>query len=64
VSRVPWLISFMAYVHQNDYWFGTTKSPQESTEKAIELVQKALPWMMPLAEAQVFWVFSIPKKGI
>ena len=26
----------------NDYWLGTTKSPRESLEKAIELVQKAL----------------------
>jgi len=26
----------------NDIWFGTTKSPQESLEKAIELAQKAI----------------------
>jgi adenylate cyclase len=41
----------MAYVHSNDYWFDSTGSPQESVEKAIELVQKALALDDTLAEA-------------
>jgi adenylate cyclase len=32
----------MALVHNKDYWFGTSKSPHESLDKAIELLQKAL----------------------
>jgi adenylate cyclase len=31
-----------AVVHKNDYWFGTSKSPRESLDKAIELLQKSL----------------------
>jgi adenylate cyclase len=34
-----WLL---ALAHQSDYWFGTSKSPRESLDKAIELMQKAL----------------------
>ena len=34
--------SLMASIHMMDYWFGTSKSPRESIEKAIELAQKAL----------------------
>jgi adenylate cyclase len=32
----------LAGFHRLDYYFGTTKSPKESIEKAIELAQKAL----------------------
>jgi adenylate cyclase len=32
----------LAYTHTMDYWFGSTKSPRESLEKAIELAQKAI----------------------
>jgi len=32
----------MASIHMLDYWFGTTRSPQESIEKAIELAQKCV----------------------
>jgi len=32
----------MAWVHSNDYWLGSSRSPQESADKAIELEQKAL----------------------
>ena len=32
----------MASVHMLDYYFGSTKSPRDSIEKAIELAQKAL----------------------
>jgi adenylate cyclase len=34
--------SLMAAIHMMDYWFGTSKSPQESIKKAIELAQKSL----------------------
>ncbi len=32
----------MGFVHMMDYWLGSTKSPQESINKAIELAQKSL----------------------
>jgi adenylate cyclase len=34
--------SLMAAIHMMDYWFGTSKSPKDSIEKAIELAQKSL----------------------
>jgi adenylate cyclase len=40
--EVPGAYRLMALVHQQDYWLGNTKSPRESTEKAIEMIQKAL----------------------
>jgi tetratricopeptide (TPR) repeat protein len=41
----------MAWVHLLDYWLGSTKSPRESTEKGIEMIQKALALDDTLAEA-------------
>jgi tetratricopeptide (TPR) repeat protein len=32
----------LAFVNAMDYWLGSTKSPRESIEKAVELAQKAL----------------------
>jgi adenylate cyclase len=32
----------MSWVHYLEYWFGLSKSPRESIEKGMELVQKAL----------------------
>jgi adenylate cyclase len=32
----------LSFVYLNDYWFGNTKSPRETLEKAEELVKKAL----------------------
>jgi adenylate cyclase len=61
-SQVPMAYVLMAYVHQNDYWLGSTKSPQESTEKAIELVQKALALDDALAEAHGFLGFLYTQK--
>jgi adenylate cyclase len=49
--EVPMGYLLMAYVHSTDYWLGTTSSPRESIEKAIELVQKALALDDTLAEA-------------
>jgi len=60
--EVPMAYVLMAYVHRNDYWLGSTKSPQESTEKAIELVQKALALDDALAEAHGFLGFLYTQK--
>jgi len=49
--EVPMAYQFMAWVHLLDYWLGSTKSPRESTEKGIELIQKALALDDTLAEA-------------
>jgi adenylate cyclase len=49
--EVPMGYLLMAYVHSSDYWLGTTGSPRESIEKAIELTQKALALDDTLAEA-------------
>jgi adenylate cyclase len=40
--EVPMAYVLMAWVHSNDYWLGSTKSRRESTEKGIEMAQKAL----------------------
>ena len=49
--EIPMAYHLMACVHMLDYWLGTTKSPRESIEKAIELAQKALALDDTLAEA-------------
>ncbi|MGA2318277.1 MAG: adenylate/guanylate cyclase domain-containing protein [Thermodesulfobacteriota bacterium] len=46
---VPMAYLLMAYVHSVDYWLGST--PQESIEKGIDMVQKALALDDTLAEA-------------
>jgi adenylate cyclase len=38
----PWGYYLLAWVYYLDYWFGSTKSPQETIEKAIELAKKIL----------------------
>jgi adenylate cyclase len=45
--EVPMTYLLMAYVHANDYWFGS----RESAERGIEMVQKALTMDDTLAEA-------------
>jgi adenylate cyclase len=40
--EVPMAYILMSNVHSNDYWLGSTRSPRESIEKAIELAQKSL----------------------
>ena len=49
----PMAYYFLGSVHQLDYFLGSGKSPQESTEKAIEMTQKALAMddSIPLAHA-------------
>ena len=60
--EVPMAYLLMAYVHSNDYWLGSTRSPQESIEKAIELVQKALALDDTLAEAHGLLGFLYTQK--
>jgi adenylate cyclase len=38
----PGLLRIMAIVYFNDYWLGSTKSPQETIKKAKEILQKIL----------------------
>jgi adenylate cyclase len=49
--EVPMAYLLMAKVHSRDYWVDSTRSPQESVEKGIEMVQKALALDDNLAEA-------------
>ena len=60
--EVPTAYLVMAYVHSNDYWFGSTSSPRESIEKAIELVQKALDLDDTLADAHGFLGYLYTQK--
>ena len=60
--EVPMAYLLMAYVHSNDYWFGTTGSPRESIEKAIELVQKSLDIDDTLADAHGFLGYLYTQK--
>jgi len=52
--EVPMAYLLMASVHSADYWFGSTTSPRESVEKAIELAQKSLALDNTLAETHGF----------
>jgi adenylate cyclase len=49
--EVPMAYQLMAWVYVIDYWLGTTESPQEFTEKGIEMIKKALALDDTLAEA-------------
>ena len=49
--EVPMAYQLMAWVHLLDYWVGSPNSPQESTVKGIEMIQKALALDDTLAEA-------------
>jgi adenylate cyclase len=60
--EVPMAYLLMANVHSLDYWLGSTKSPQESVEKAIELAQKALALDDTLAEAHGFLGYLYTQK--
>jgi adenylate cyclase len=60
--QVPMTYLLMAYVHSLDYWLGSTKSARESTEKAIELTQKALALDDTLAEAHGFLGYLYTQK--
>jgi TolB-like protein/Flp pilus assembly protein TadD len=48
--EIPMAYLLMARVHYTDYWLGSTTSPRESIEKAIELAQKSLALDNTLAE--------------
>jgi adenylate cyclase len=60
--EVPTAYLLMANVHSLDYWFGSTRSPRESVNKAIELVQKALALDDTLAEAHGFLGYLYTQK--
>jgi len=51
----------LAANHMNDYWFGTSKSPKDSIEKSIELMQKAiiLDNTAAVPHAWLGWTFSM-----
>ncbi len=38
----PRLYAILAKAHQNDVWYGTTKSPEQSLARGLELAQKAV----------------------
>jgi len=59
---VPTAYLLMGYVHSVDYWIGSTRSPQESIEKGIEMVQKALAIDDTLAEAHGLLGFLYTQK--
>jgi len=48
---IPMAYQLIAWVHVIDYWLGTTNSPQESTEKGIKAIKKAIALDDTLAEA-------------
>jgi adenylate cyclase len=49
--EVPMAYLLMANVHSRDYWVDSSRSPQESIEKGIEMVQEALALDDNLSEA-------------
>jgi adenylate cyclase len=50
----PFVYRMMAAVHTSSYWLGSAKSPRESIEKAIELMQKVLAMDDTIAEAHAY----------
>jgi adenylate cyclase len=60
--EVPTAYLLMANVHSLDYWLGSTRSPRESLDKAIELVQKALALDDTTAEAHGFLGYLYTQK--
>ena len=59
VQRIQWLIFSSVGSTIDDYWLGTTKSPQETIEKGIELAQKALAMDDSIAECPRLIVLSL-----
>jgi adenylate cyclase len=51
----------LAFTHQMDVWLGTSKSPKDSMEKAMELIQKAITLDDTYGAAHAFlgWIFSM-----
>jgi adenylate cyclase len=60
--EVPMAYLLMAKVHSIDYWLGSTTSPRQSVEKAIELAQKTLALDDTLAEAHGFLGYLYTQK--
>jgi adenylate cyclase len=60
--EVPTAYLLMANVHSLDYWLGSTRSPRESIEKGIEMVQKALALDDTTAEAHGFLGYLYTQK--
>jgi adenylate cyclase len=52
--EAPMAYNLMATVYERDYWLGSTKSPRESIEKGIEVLQKSLALDDTLAETHSF----------
>jgi adenylate cyclase len=59
-KEIPATYLLMGYVHSVDYWIGST--PQESIEKGIDMVQKALVLDNTLAEAHGLLGFLYTQK--
>ena len=63
--EIPTFYRILAIVNLNDYWFDSSKSPQEYIEKATELLQKTLAMDDNNADAHGNLSHSLPpKKGI
>ncbi len=49
--EVPWAYNLLAWVHRQEYRFGSAKSSRETLEKSIELAQKTITLDDSIAEA-------------
>jgi adenylate cyclase len=59
-----WAYCTLAKTHTAEVWFGMSRSPKVSIEKAIKLAQKAIALDNSLAEAhaQLGWLFSMTRQ--
>jgi TolB-like protein len=58
-----WAYYVLAKTHLNDYWLGTSKSPKDSFEKSIELLQKAIILDDTCAEAHALLGYTFSNTG-
>ena len=49
----------LSATHFYDIFFRTTKSPQQSMTRAVELIKKPSPWMILMLWPMAFWAFFI-----
>jgi len=62
--EVPMVYILMGWVHQMEYWMGLGKSPRESIEKGIEMIQKAIAMddSVPIAHGLLSHFYSLKRE--
>ena len=59
----PGPYSVMAWVHSDDYWLGSSRSPRNPSIKRLKWDKKHLPWMIVMPSSTLVCVLCILLKG-